>query len=104
MTSTPAPASVRLVTPFARHSSIATSTARRISEGVRSGGATSAWALSTKTPVASPAASRTISPPAGAAVSREILARAMALALARAAWPSARSRTTGLSGETAVSA
>ena len=42
-----------------------------------------------------------ISPPSGAFVARVMPASAIALALARTAWPSARSRTTGLSGETA---
>ncbi len=87
----PAPASVRLVTPFARHSSIASSSARRTSSGERSGGSTSPCALSTNTPVASPVEVRMISPPAGAFVSRVIPFDAIAFALARTAWPSARS-------------
>ena len=90
--------------PFARHSSIASSIARRSSASLRSLGVTRPLAVSTKTPVGAPLASRMISPPSGACVSGVMPKSAIAFALTSAAWPSARVRITGLSGETAESA
>ena len=67
------PASVRLVTPFARHSSIASSSARRTSSGERSGGSTSpSRVVDEDAGRPRPPASRMISPPAGAFVARVI--------------------------------
>ena len=61
-------------------------------------------ALSTKTPAGFPCASRSTDPPAGSFVSLFTPAFCIAMALARPACPSTRSRYTGWSGTARVSA
>ncbi len=57
----------------------------------------SASALSTKMPVGSPRASRTMRPPGGSGVARVIPAISRARRFTHSAWPSTRSRYTGFS-------
>ena len=85
------------VSPSASASAWPRRIAASISAAVGSGIArsTSDIALSTKTPVGSPWASRRILPPGGSFVSRSTCAWRIAIALTQAAWPSTRSRKTG---------
>ena len=84
------PACCTLVRPQAAAWAIPLRSARSFSWGSSFGTSrpTRSMALSFRTPVGSPFASRTTVPPGGSAVSRVTLARRSAIELAQPVWPS----------------
>ena len=76
----------------------ASASRRSRSSNSGSSGPTSSLARSSRTPVGSPCASRTIRPPGGSGVSAPIPARSSTEALAQPAWPSTRLRYTNRPG------
>ena len=97
------PASCTPVSPAARH--LASPARMRSSALTRPPGTLRSMrpmALSTKSPVARPGASRMISPPGGLLVPASIPASSIARSLARPMWPSTLSSHTGFRGDAAL--
>ncbi len=94
------PGSCAPVSPLARHSAITASTAasKRASDGGGTSPRIRSWARSMSSPVGSPPASRTMTPPAGSVERRVMPARSSAAPLAHVAWPSTRTSATGYPG------
>jgi hypothetical protein len=96
------PGSVTLVMPRPCRILIPASTDVEISCALKGGitDRTSPWAVSRNTPVGSPAASFSITPPGGGCVSRVIPAIRMTTLFTAIAWNEKSVRATGLLGET----